>query len=151
MPFQTPFPPGSGAFDGTITATVHEQGNPEPTFIIKTSDPWTVDVNWTNTGFLQPMTGGTYDLHLLLERMGPGTDLDLVDSFNIADHIIPLTPGVTDYTKPVDINPADVPTNPIIDGVYKLVVLLRYYDLTGAPGPIAAYEEISPLLQFYTP
>jgi hypothetical protein len=93
------------------------------------------------------MVAGTYDLHLLLERMGPGSDLDLTDPF-LPDHRIPLTPGPSpvNYFKHVDIAPGVVPA-----GVYKLVVLLRYLDINGQPGPMAAYEETSPLLQFYDP
>ena len=147
MPFQTLFAPGSIFLDGTITASVHEHGNPAPTFIVKTTDSWAVNINWTNTGDLTPMVGGTYDLHLLLERMGPGPDFDLTDPF-LPDHRVPLTPGPApvNYFRHVDVAANVVPA-----GVYKLVVLIRYFDLTGQPGPVAAYEEISPLIQFYEP
>lgn len=146
MPFQTPFSSQS-AFDGTITASVHEHGGTAPTTIISTDQSWAVNVNLKNTGPAASMVGGKYDLHLLLERMGPGVDLDLTDPF-IPDHIIPLTPGTSpvSYFKHIDVAAGAVPA-----GVYKLIVLLRYFDLTGAPGPMAAYEEIGPLLQFYDP
>lgn len=145
-PIQTPFSSPS-AFEGTIAASTHEHGGIAPQSIIGTDQSWAVNVSWTNTGPGTSMVGGTYDLHLLLERMGPGVDLDLTDPF-IPDHIIRLTPGPSpvSYFRHVDIAANAVPA-----GVYKLVVLLRYFDLTGAPGPIAGYEETSPLLQFFDP
>lgn len=144
MAFETPFSV-AGAFAGTISASAHEHGGVAPQSVIRTDQSWAVNVSWTNTGVATPMIGGNYDLHLLLERIGPGTDLDITDP---ADHIIPLTPG----TSPVNyFRHVDVPAGRVPAGVYKLVVLLRYFDLTGAFGPMAAYEETSPLLQFYDP
>ena len=145
MPFETLFP--TNVFAGTITAAAHEHGGEPPQSIIRTNQSWAVNVSWTNTGSATGMIGGTWDLHLLLERIGPGDDLDLTDSV-LSDHIIPLTPGVSpvNYSRHVD-----VPANRVPAGVYKLVVLLRYIEPTGAPGPISAYEEISPLLEFYNP
>ena len=143
MPFETPFAPG--AFDGTITATAHEHGGTGPQSVIRTDQSWAVNVNWTNTGIATGMVSGFYHLHLLLERMGPGNDLDLIDP---ADHVIPLTPGPSpvSYFRHVDVN-----AGAVSPGVYKLVVLLRYIEPGGAPGPMSAYEEISPLIEFYTP
>ena len=144
MPFETPFP--APAFGGTIAASAHEHGGTAPQPIIRTNQSWAVDVDWTNTGIGTGMIGGNYDLHLLLERVGPGSDLDITDP---NDHIIPLTPGPSPvvYSRHVDVAANVVPA-----GVYKLVVLLRYFELGGGgPGPMAAYQETTPLLQFYDP
>jgi len=143
MPFETPFP--TALFAGDITASAHEHGGTAPQSVIRTDQSWAVNVSWTNTGFVTGMIAGNYDLHLLLESIGPGTDLDLTDP---GDHIIALTPGSSPvpYSKHVDVNAGVVPA-----GVYKLVVLLRYLEPGGTPGPMAAYVETSPLLQFYTP
>jgi hypothetical protein len=145
MPFETPFP--QNLFAGDITATVHEHGGTAPQSVIRTDQSWAVNVEWKNTGFVTGMIAGNYDLHLLLECIGPGPDLDLTDPF-LGDHIIPLKPGATpvSYFKHVD-----VPGNVVPAGVYKLVVLLRYLEPSGTPGPMAAYVETSPLLQFYNP
>jgi hypothetical protein len=91
------------------------------------------------------MISGSYDLHLLLERVGPGNDLDLTDT---ADHIMPLTPGPSpvNYSRHVDVAAGRVPA-----GVYKLAVLVRYLEPGGAPGPMSAYEETTPFLQFFDP
>ena len=39
------------------------------------------------------MIGGTWHLHIYLETMGPGDDLELFDEDPINEHDIPLTPG----------------------------------------------------------
>ena len=143
MSFETPF--ASTVFDGKITASAHEHGGTGPQSIIRTNQSWAVNVSWTNEGLATGMITGSYHLHLLLERIGPGGDLDLIDP---ADHIIPITPGPSpvNYSRHVDVAAGVVPA-----GVYKLVVLLRYLEPGGAPGPMSAYEEISPLLEFYDP
>jgi hypothetical protein len=143
MPIETPFQPE--VFAGTISASVIEHGGVLPQSIIRTDQSWAVVVNWTNTGLATGMIGGKYDLHLLLERVGPGEDLDLTDP---ADHYVPLMPGPSpvNYSRHIDIAPGAVP-----DGVYKLVVVMRYIEPGGAPGPMSAYVEITPLLEFYTP
>jgi len=144
MPFETLFPPD--VFAGTIIeAKVHEHGGTAPSSIIRTDQNWAVNVAWKNTGPATGMIGGNYDLHLLLERIGPGDDLDLTDP---NDHFIPLTPGPepVNYAKHVDIPAHRVPA-----GIYKVVVVLRYFEPSGAPGPMSAYEETSPLIEFYNP
>lgn len=145
MPFETHFPPD--VFSGTITAAAHEHGGAAPQSIIRTNQSWAVNVSWTNTGSATGMITGTYDLHLLLESVGPGADLDITDPA-LADHRVALTPGPSpvNYFKHVDVPAGRVPA-----GVYKLVVLIRYIEPGGTPGPMAAYEEISPLLQFFNP
>lgn len=143
MPFETPF--SKDVFAGDITATVHEHGGVAPQTIIRTDQSWAVNVAWKNTGLATGMIAGKYDLHLLLERMGPGIDLDLTDP---NDHEIPMRPGPepVNYSCHVDIKAGIVPT-----GIYKLVVVLRYFEPGGTPGPMSAYVETNALLEFYTP
>lgn len=143
MPFETPFQ--TNVFAGTITATAREMQGVEPQTIIRTDQSWAVLVEWSNTGLATGMIGGEYDVHLLLERMGPGADLDITDP---NDHRIPLKPGPApvNYSHQVDIKAGVVP-----EGIYKLVVVLRYIEPRGTPGPMSAYVEIMPLLEFYNP
>jgi len=143
MPVETPFE--APVFAGTITASAHEHGGEPPQSIIRTNQSWAVNVNWTNTGIATGMIAGNWDLHLLLERIGPGNDLDLTDP---SDHIIPLSPGPSpvNYFRHIDLPAGRVPA-----GIYKLVVMLRYLEPGGAPGPMSAYEELSPLIEFYNP
>jgi hypothetical protein len=92
MPFETPFPPA--LFAGTITAVEHEHGGVTPPSIIRTDQSWAVNVSWTTTGLATGMICGDWHLHLYLESIGPGPDLDLIDAVN-PGHIIPLTPGLS--------------------------------------------------------
>ncbi len=143
MPFETPFP--GELFAGDITATAHEEKVLNPQTIIRTDQDWGVDVNWTNTGQVTGMIAGEYCVHLLLERLGPGNDLELTEN---DPHRIPVSPGVSprNYSDHIDIKAGVVPA-----GIYKLVTVLRYWEPTGQPGPMAAYVETGPLLQFYDP
>ena len=148
MPFETPFPPA--LFAGTITALQHEHGGVAPQTIIRTDQSWAVNVNWTTTGFVTGMISGNWHLHVYLESIGPGDDLDLTDAIN-PGHIIPLRPGLSpvNYSVHFDVLAGRVKAPPA--GIlYKLAVTLTYFDASGAPGPMAAFVE-GPLLQFYNP
>ena len=148
MPFETPFTPA--VFSGTITALQHEHGGAAPQSIIRTNQSWAVNISWTTTGLATGMITGTWHLHVYLESIGPGTDLDLIDT-DAGQHIIPLTPGPSPvgYFVHLDVLAGTV-TAPPAGSLYKLAVTLTYFDASGAPGPMAAFEE-GPLLQFYNP
>lgn len=146
MPFETPFP--KFLFAGMINAFHQENGGAYPETIIRTNQSWAVNVSWTTTGLATPMIDGTWHLHLYLESMGPGPDLNLIDP---PDHVVPLAPGLSpvNYSVRIDV-PAFTVAAPLAGVLYKLVVTLTYFDITGAPGPMAAFEE-GPILQFYNP
>ena len=148
MPFETPFL--EPVFSGTITSVQHEHGGADPQSIIRTDQSWAVNINWTTTGLATGMITGAWHLHVYLESIGPGADLDLVDT-DAGQHIIPLTPGVSpiNYFVHFDVPAGRVPAPPA-GSLYKLAVTLTYFDATGAPGPMAAFQE-GPLLQFYIP
>jgi len=154
MPFETPF--SSSNFDGTISATVHEHtGSGDqpapPTTIIRTNNPWAVNVRWQTTGLATGMIDGEWHLHVFLESIGPGADLTLTDP---PDHIIPLTPGVSpvNYAVHFDVRSMeDMNVSiPAAGRLYKMVVSLTYIEPTGSPGPMAAFVD-GPVLQFYRP
>jgi hypothetical protein len=148
MPFETPFP--ANLFAGSIIAVEHEHGGVAPQTIIRTDQSWAVNVSWTTTGLVTGMIAGSWHLHVYLESIGPGADLDLTDAIN-PGHIIPLTPGISpvNYFVHFDVLAGTV-TAPPAGILYKLAVTLTYFDASGAPGPMAAFEE-GPLLQFYNP
>lgn len=153
MPFETPFSALPGLFDATITSFQHEIGGAAPSTIIRTDQTWHIHVSWQTTGLVTGMIGGSWHIHAYLESVGPGNDVSVVDP---ADHVIPLTPGVSpvNYNVVLDI-PANVvglpPGTGMNDtGLYKLVVALSYIDLSNDPGPMAAFEE-GPILHFYNP
>ena len=148
MPFETPFPPA--IFAGTIDAVQHEHAGVTPPSIIRTDQSWAVNVSWTTTGLATGMICGEWHLHAYLESIGPGPDLDLIDAIS-PGHVIPLTPGLSPVSYFVHLDVlAGAVTAPPAGSLYKLAVTLTYFDASGAPGPMAAFEE-GPILQFYNP
>ncbi len=143
MPFETPLP--SGFFDvSDITAKVREYGGVPPTTVIRTNQAWDLLVEWTASGVLTSWIAGKWDMHIYLESMGPGEDLDLTDP---NEHEVPLTPGPTPvtYTYHPDFKAGIVPP-----GSYKLVFTVRYIDASGRPDQMAGYWD-GPIIQFYKP
>jgi hypothetical protein len=144
-------------FLGPLTATVHDPFNVDPDApqtIIQTGKHWSVHINWKTFGPANAMVGGSWHLHAYLESVGPGPDLDLIDSPppTPTDHVIPLTPSSSAevaYSAHLDV-PAGTVTAPLAGRIFKLVVTLTYFDLLGGPGPMAAYVE-GPIVQFYNP
>jgi hypothetical protein len=154
MPFETPF---GSAFAGSITTFQHEVAGAPPSTIIRTDQEWHIHLSWETTGVGTGSIGGSWHVHAYLESLGPGNDVSIIDP---ADHVIPLTPGSSPVRYPasgeiilnVPPNVVNLPTGTSMDttGLYKLVVALTYIDLTGVPGPMAAFEE-GPILQFFNP
>lgn len=149
MPFESPYVP---FFDfANLNVEVFEVGGVAPQTIIRTDQDWFVRVEFENTGPLTTMIGGTYDLHVFLEVIGPGLDHDLTD-VDPLDHEVALTPGLepVPYQHDIDVL-AGVVTAPDHGGTLaKLVVGLTYRNILDTPGPLAAYFE-GPVLQFYNP
>jgi hypothetical protein len=146
MPFENLLPAGS--FDVTMTGpSVHESGGAPPTTIIRTDQPWHVHVQWDTSGSHTGMIGGTWHLHIYLETIGPGDDLELFDEDPLNEHDIPLTPGPS--PRHYHYHP-DVPAGKVPPGAYKLALTLTYTDLANNPGPMAGYWE-GPIIQFYKP
>lgn len=155
MPFETPL---GNAFSGTISATVHEHTGPgdppsPPITIIRSNNPWAVNVNWQTSGIANGMITGNWHLHVYLESIGPGDDLDLIDPAP-GDHVKPLVPalGSSSYFVHFDVRSMQQMgvVIPPAGRLYKLVVSLTYIEPTGSPGPVAAFVE-GPTLQFYNP
>jgi len=160
MAFETPTPTNLDLFNGTITASVHEHDAPPgapPLTIIRTDQRWALSIRWQTTGLMTGMIGGQWHLHVFLESLGPGADLDLTDTATpgVQEHLIDLNPGPSPVNYSVHF---DVPAGrvnipdpvPAAGRLYKVIVSLTYRELTGAPGPVAGYVE-GPILQFYQP
>ncbi len=161
MKFESPFAPS--VFDATITATAHEHAGAPPATIIRTDQSWAVNISWTTTGLATGMIAGFWHLHVFLESLGPGADLDLIDPGPAGgpdEHIIPLTPGASPVNYFVHFDVAagrvNIPTPvPAAGRLYKVVTSVTYREpgpggAVGPPGPMAAYVE-GPVLQFYQP
>ena len=161
MPCETLFGPASGLFDFTVfNAVVHEHDTPPgglPRNIIRTDQDWSVHVNWTVDGMLTGMIAGFWDLHVALESIGPGPELDLTDP---GDHVIPLVTGggggPVNYTREVNIAAGVVPALPHHGSeLYIVGVSMTYREvlpggLIGPPGPLACHS-VERTVQFYNP
>ena len=64
---------------GTIAADVYELGGVAPTNIIRIDEAWKVSIDWELIGSLKSMVCGTWCLHLHLESIGKGEELDLFE------------------------------------------------------------------------
>ena len=64
---------------GYISADVYEVGGVAPTNIIRLDQDWRVHLDWALEGSLKSMICGTWCIHLHLESIGKGPELDLPD------------------------------------------------------------------------
>lgn len=146
MPFETPLPPGffDVSMSAITAAEIHEPGV-LPSTVLRKDQPWSINVEWDTAGLLTGWIAGNWHLHVYLESMGPGDEVEITDP---NEHLIPLVPGPSPCHY--HFHP-DVPLNAIKeDGAYKLVVTVTYINAAGHPAPMAGYWE-GPIIQFYTP
>jgi len=133
----------ASVLSGTIGADAHEPGEPA-TRIFDVNDLVNVDCNWSLTGSLARMIGGTWQCDLYLESMGGGRE------FELEGCTVPLAPsGPGTYACTIPIPPGTITFAPgETDIVYQLVVSLTYKDTNGRPGPIVGFVEL-PMVQWY--
>jgi hypothetical protein len=127
-----------GTFTGTGVASIVDPGV-HPTTILKVTDAWSVQVDWTATGnFPIPWTPGDWYVQAFLERFGPEPDLII----NAVPAKVPF--GGINYSVNI---PKD-PMLPVLPGMYRLAVSITYKDIPGDPKPTAGFQD-GPTLQFY--
>jgi hypothetical protein len=133
---------------GYITADVYEIGGVAPTNIIRIDQDWRVHLEWQLKGSLKSMICGTWCIHLHLESIGKGPELDLPDPGPEVQ--VPLDPcgdGRYSYdfvVKAGTVQPEHCSTP------FKLVSTIAYENSCGLPGPMAGFVE-GGILQFYDP
>ncbi|KPV51130.1 hypothetical protein SE17_22980 [Kouleothrix aurantiaca] len=133
---------------GTIAADVYELGGVAPTNIIRIDEAWKVSIDWELIGSLKSMVCGTWCLHLHLESIGKGEELDLFDgSREVHVKLDPCGNGQYHYDFTV---PAGTVKPEHCSTPYKLVTTLTYLNECGRPGPMAGFVE-GQILQFYDP
>ena len=133
---------------GYISADVYEVGGVAPTNIIRLDQDWRVHLDWALEGSLKSMICGTWCIHLHLESIGKGPELNLPDPHPEVQ--VPLNPcGDGRYTydfvvKAGTVRPEHCSTP------FKLVSTITYVNSCDLPGPMAGFVEGS-ILQFYDP
>ncbi len=113
-----------------------------PQTVIKTSQPWAIQVNWTVIGIARPIITGNWHVEAYLECRGPGVDVEVGEG-NYAMGGVSYGPVLLIGAGVVPVTPGE-PSTP-----YKLTVTLTALNPAGAPYPMAGYVE-GPMLQFYT-
>lgn len=131
---------------GKIEASVYEIGGVAPKTIIRTDEDWVVRFCWELDGALKSMICGTWCLHVHLESIGKGPELDLPDDGPEVE--VPLDPcGDGKYQKEFLIRAGTVKAEHC-GTPYKMVATVTYRNACDLPGPMAGFVE-GPILQFY--
>jgi hypothetical protein len=132
---------------GEVYGTVYEVAGAQPTTIIRTDQEWGVKLHWDLKGPLAKFICGEWCIHLFLESIGKGPELNL-DPYPYQS--IPLDPcGDGEYNFDFRVQPGKV-TSEHCSTPYKLVAAITYVTPCGKPGPISGFLE-GPILQFYEP
>jgi len=133
---------------GEIEASIYELGGVAPTNIIRIDEDWLVRLKWQLHGSLKSMICGKWCLHVHLESIGKGPELDLPDPG--PEIQIPLNPcGNGEYcydfvVKKGTVKPEHCSTP------FKVVTTVVYENACGRPGPMAGFVEFG-IIQFYDP
>ena len=132
---------------GYISADVYEVGGVAPTNIIRLDQDWRVHLNWALEGSLKSMICGTWCIHLHLESIGKGRELDLPYH---DDARVPLDPcGDSCYNYDFRVHKGTVRPEHC-STPYKLVATVVYENACCKPGPMAGFVELG-IIQFYDP
>lgn len=133
---------------GSIKADVYEVGGAAPTNIIRIDQDWRVSIDWELNGSLKSMICGTWCLHLHLESIGRGSELDLPDPAGEIE--VPLDPcGYGKYHYDFVVRAGTVKPEHC-STPFKLVTTVVYKNACDRPGPMAGFVE-GGILQFYDP
>jgi hypothetical protein len=124
--------------DGEIYATVIHDTGPDPTNIIKRSDPFHVHVKWETNGSAVPIMAGNFNVAVSFEGFGPITEKSYT---RLGIPVIPVSGTHYDESIPVPASDLDV-------GAYRMIALVTYTNAAGNPGPIAGYSD-DVLVQVY--
>ena len=132
---------------GYIEAKVFEQTPENTTNIIRIDQEWGVVFHWELKGTLKRMICGEWCLHVDLESIGEGPELNLPSKEGL--HVPFKGCEKCEFTQAVCI-PAGTVSGEHCSIPYKLVATVTYLDDCDVPGPLAGYVE-GPIVQFYDP
>jgi hypothetical protein len=137
----------AGLFHGHMnTVVTTDPHGRQPTTIISMADDWHLVVEWDFHGTMirAGMLGGQWRVQAILESVGPGPELVVVDSLvDIATGGVATALGRS-YSETFFIGP-NVPNQA---GAYWLSTIITSVGVGGVPGPFAGYFE-SPTLMFH--
>ena len=135
---------------GTIEADVYELGGVAPTNIIRIDEDWLVRIKWALHGSLKSMICGKWCLHVHLESIGRGPELDLPHPDRKEEIHVDLDPcGNGEYCYDFRV-PAGTVRPEHCSTPFKVVATVTYENACCKPGPMAGFVEFG-ILQFYDP
>lgn len=139
------FDPIFPSLDGFLDIVVIDPDG-TPNRVLEIGKPWTVEIHWRLTGTGASAIGGNWDVMLSLEHVGGVTDEGTLANAN--KPLANVEPGSTPTNRKFKHSFTVPGTKPSAEGVYRLVTLITYDDMTGNPAPMAGYTE-EPLISFY--
>lgn len=140
MPFEPTVPL---TLTGTISPSIVTDPDAPPSTIIKTTDNFTVSVNWNISGTVVSLLGGTFHVRACFDRLGGAPEV----IFGPVD--VPVSAGTGNSLSKNFTANIPVAAGSLAEGAYDMVVLLTYSNL-GVPGNIAGYSD-EKVIQIYTP
>ncbi|MCA9999477.1 MAG: hypothetical protein KDE56_27125 [Anaerolineales bacterium] len=142
--FEITIPTGT-PLTGSISAKIVDKEGVPPGNIIRADDDWAVKFHWTFKGQLASCICGEWCLHVHMESIGKGPELDLFEDHDVR---VPLNPcGDGEYWYTFEVPAGTVPAKGC-GPVYKAVATLTYRTPCDKPGPIAGFVDLG-LVQFY--
>jgi hypothetical protein len=148
--FDTVFPTYlTGTLD--IPKVIDADGTPNN--VLEIARPYTVKLDWNVQGNGACTLDGKWLVTISLESLGKGFEEPVLEGFAVP--YTSVAPGSTmvnrkwhaEFTITNPLPPVDPH---VIPGVYKLVVLILYYDPLNRPDAMAAFSE-GPTIAFFEP
>ncbi|MEU6142934.1 hypothetical protein ABZ848_21505 [Streptomyces sp. NPDC047081] len=118
------------ALDGRISAIVLDPGG-NPADVVNKGTPITVRIEWNLTGFLVPLLGGTWNVHVSVDEIGGPHDFNEPPT----PVSVPLN-GAPDYRRDI------VLTSLQAGRTYSLIASLAYRNPAGGPAPLGGYVNV---------
>lgn len=131
----------AGIFEGPVPFSLDTVDPNNSKKIIQTGQDWWVLVHWRQTGWLNNMIAGNWQLRVFMEQMGRG-EFQLMSAPITVPHV-PAEPHSYWKDLPFPVVSMNVPA-----GLYKVTFALTFVGPGGKPCPIAAVAE-GPVIQFY--
>jgi hypothetical protein len=146
MPFEPAIPL---VLNGSIAPTLIQDPDALPTTIIKSTDPFKIEVNWNLNGSGMTVMDGTFHVTAFFEHIGVDVPGGAQDA-NFGPKNVAFSAGVGGAVNKNYKALIDVPAGAVKAGAYDLVCLLTFTNVFNQPGNIAAStDEI--VVQIYDP
>lgn len=140
---------------GEFTAVVQDPGSGNPTSVIRTEDPWSVQADWYVEGPVVAILDGRWRLQVALESIGD-QGVEMVAPPVFVDYLSGTLSGVypnqrMSFSASVAFPPGTPTLGGAPDVAYHATALLTYLTPAGTPGPFAAVVDLGIIQIFDSP